>query len=91
MPRRRTQVEGSFGSMLELAWKGTKPIDMPDGSKRVFLADGDKVTMRGWCEAADGTRIGFGECSGVVLPAKPYVAPPAAEVAPAAGAGSATA
>lgn len=59
---------GSFGSMLELSWKGTKPIDMPDGSQRKFLNDGDTVIMRGWGEA-NGVRIGFGACSGKVLPA----------------------
>jgi len=58
----------SFGSMLELAWKGTKPIKLNDGSERRFLEDGDTVTMRGYCEKGD-LRIGFGEVSGTVLPA----------------------
>ena len=59
----------SFGSMLELAWKGTRPIFMPDGSSRVFLHDHDTVIMRGHCEK-DGLRIGFGEVTTTVLPAK---------------------
>jgi len=60
----------SLGSMLEISWKGTRSVKM-DGSEeeRKFLADGDKVTMRGEC-SGHGYRIGFGECSGRVLPAK---------------------
>ncbi|CAD5250468.1 MULTISPECIES: fumarylacetoacetase [unclassified Imperialibacter] len=58
----------SYGSMLELAWKGTKPIPMPDGSTRSFLQDGDTVTMRGFAEK-DGVRIGFGEVKAEILPA----------------------
>ena len=56
--------EGSFGSMLEISWKGTKPVPMPDGSERRFINDGDTVKMRG----SNGT-IGFGEVSGELLPA----------------------
>jgi fumarylacetoacetase len=59
---------GSFGSMLELAWKGTRPIQLPGGETRAFLQDGDMVTMTGWCQGP-GYRIGFGEVSGRVLPA----------------------
>lgn len=58
----------SFGSMLELAWRGERPLTLPGGEQRKFLADGDTVILRGWCEG-DGYRIGFGECSGKVLPA----------------------
>lgn len=53
----------SYGSMLEICWKGTKPVEMPDGTQRRFINDGDTVVMRGWCEK-DGIRIGFGECDG---------------------------
>jgi fumarylacetoacetase len=60
--------EGSYGSMLEIAWKGTKPVPMSDGSQRSFINDGDTVIMRGHAEK-DGVRIGFGECSAGVLPA----------------------
>lgn len=58
-----------FGSMLEISWKGTKPVQMPDGSERKFIQDGDTVIMRGHAEK-DGVRIGFGEVSTKVLPAK---------------------
>ena len=58
----------SLGSMLELAWRGTQPIALADGSERKFLLDGDTVTMRGYAEK-DGVRIGFGEVHGTVLPA----------------------
>lgn len=58
----------SYGSMLELSWRGSKPLPMPDGSERKFIQDGDTVIMKGYCEK-DGIRIGFGECRGKVLPA----------------------
>ena len=58
----------SFGSMLELSWKGTKDIHLTDGDSRKFLKDGDEVTIRGWCKTEDGVRIGFGKCAGKVLP-----------------------
>lgn len=59
----------SFGSMLEIAWKGTKPVAMPDGSERKFINDQDTVIMRGFAEK-EGVRIGFGEVSTKVLPSK---------------------
>jgi fumarylacetoacetase len=59
----------SFGSMLELSWRGTKPLKMKDGSERKFINDNDTVIMRGYCEKK-GVRIGFGECAAKVLPAK---------------------
>jgi fumarylacetoacetase len=58
----------SFGSMLELAWRGTRPIVFPNGEQRAFLLDGDRVTMTAWCQG-DGYRVGFGEVAGKVLPA----------------------
>jgi fumarylacetoacetase len=58
----------SYGSMLELAWKGTKPIQMPDGSERRFIQDHDTVIMRGFCEQS-GLKIGFGEVRSILLPA----------------------
>jgi fumarylacetoacetase len=58
----------SYGSMLELAWSGTRPITMPDGTERKYILDGDRVSMRGYCER-EGVRIGFGACDGRVLPA----------------------
>ena len=59
----------SFGSMLELAWKGTKPLIMNDGTERRFIQDGDTVTMRGFCQN-EHVRIGFGEVTAKILPAK---------------------
>lgn len=63
------KTEDSYGSMLEIAWAGTKPVAMPDGSTRVFLKDGDTVIMRGYAEK-DGVRVGFGEVRTKVLPAR---------------------
>ena len=62
-------TEDSYGSMLELAWRGTKPIRLPGGGERKFIADGDTVTVRGHCRG-DGYRIGFGDCTGRILPAQ---------------------
>jgi len=56
------------GSMLELSWRGTEPIELTNGETRKFLADDDTVIMRGHCDA-EGIRIGFGEVSGKLLPA----------------------
>ena len=58
----------SYGSLLELSWRGTKPLSLGDGEERTFLKDGDRVTFRGWCQG-DGYRIGFGEVTGRILPA----------------------
>ena len=57
------------GSMLELSWRGTETIELPNGEERKFLADGDTVTMTGWCER-DGVKVGFGEVTGTLLPAR---------------------
>ena len=59
----------AYGSMLEISWKGTQPITMPDGSTRKFINDGDTVIMRGTAQNKD-IKIGFGEVSTLVLPAK---------------------
>jgi fumarylacetoacetase len=61
-------TEGSYGSMLEIAWKGTKPVAMNNGATRSFIQDNDTVIMRGYAEK-NGVRIGFGECKSKVLPA----------------------
>ena len=55
------------GSMLELSWLWTKPIKLSNGDERKSLEDGDTVTLRGWCQG-DGYRIGFGDCTGTILP-----------------------
>jgi fumarylacetoacetase len=59
----------SYGSMLELTWKGQNPIQLKDGSERKFINDYDTVIMRAYCQN-DKIRIGFGECTGKILPAK---------------------
>lgn len=59
----------SYGSMLELSWKGTKPLTLKDGSERKFIQDHDTVIMRAYSKN-DQVRIGFGEVSTKVLPAK---------------------
>ncbi|MBI1287796.1 MAG: fumarylacetoacetase [Flavobacteriales bacterium] len=58
----------SYGSMLEITWRGSKPIAMPDGTERKFIQDGDSVVMSAYCEK-DGKRVGFGEVRTKVLPA----------------------
>lgn len=55
----------SYGSLLELAWRGTKPITLTNGEQRSFLRDGDRVTMTAWCQG-DGYRVGLGEVTGKV-------------------------
>ncbi|KAK3244614.1 hypothetical protein CYMTET_45778 [Cymbomonas tetramitiformis] len=62
------QDSTSYGSMLELSWRGAKEIPLSDGTTRKFLKDGDTVKMRGYCQG-DGFRVGFGECDGRILPA----------------------
>ncbi|TVP49717.1 MAG: fumarylacetoacetase [Mongoliibacter sp.] len=62
-------TKDSFGSMLELAWKGTNPVKLEDGSERKFIDDGDTVVMKGYCKK-DDIRVGFGEVITQVLPAK---------------------
>ncbi|XP_012251865.2 fumarylacetoacetase [Athalia rosae] len=60
----------SYGSMLELCWKGTKPVALKDGTTRKFLQDGDEISIRGFC-VGDNYRIGFGPCVGKLLPVNP--------------------
>jgi len=57
------------GSLLELSGGGRQPITLAGGETRTFLEDGDRVTLRGWCERPGYARIGFGEAVGTVLPA----------------------
>ena len=58
------------GSLLELSNGGKQPFTLSNGETRTFLNDGDVVIMRGWCEKEGAARIGFGEVSALVLPAK---------------------
>ena len=62
--------ENSFGSMIELSWNGSRAVKLDDEVERTFIEDGDTVIMKGFAEK-DGVRVGFGEVSGQVLPAKP--------------------
>ncbi len=66
----------SYGSLLELTWRGTRPLSLAAGGTRTFLEDGDRVTMTGWCQG-QGYRVGFGEVTGKVLPAVPHATPSA--------------
>jgi fumarylacetoacetase len=63
------QAEESRGSMLELTWRGANPLTLPDGETRKWLEDGDTLVITGWCEG-EGYRVGFGEVSGKILPAR---------------------
>jgi fumarylacetoacetase len=58
----------SYGSLLELTWRGAKPIKLNDGTERKFMNDNDSITLRGFAEK-NNIRIGFGEVTGKVLPA----------------------
>ena len=58
----------SYGSLLELTWRGTKPLTLPSGEERTFLRDGDSISLSGLARG-DGYAIGFGEVVGAVLPA----------------------
>lgn len=58
----------SYGSMLELSWRGSKPLSLSNGETRKFIQDGDQVIMSGYAQG-DHYRIGFGEAAGTILPA----------------------
>jgi fumarylacetoacetase len=59
----------SYGSMLELSWRGSRPIPLPGDERRTYLDDGDQVTLTGWCQGND-YRVGFGKVTGRLLPAR---------------------
>ncbi len=61
-------TKDSYGSMLELSWKGQHTVELKNGVERKFINDNDTVIMRAYCDN-DGLRIGFGDCTGKVLPA----------------------
>ena len=63
-------TKDSRGCLLERTWRGSEPITLGDGTERKFLNDGDEVIMRGFCTKPGYPRIGFGECRGIVLPAR---------------------
>ena len=58
----------SYGSMLELAWGGQKPVQLTNGEQRTFIEDHDTVSLRGFCKK-EGIRVGFGEVSAKLMPA----------------------
>lgn len=60
---------GSYGSMLELTWRGANPIRLSDGTERKFLNDNDTVIIRGYAEN-EHLRVGFGECVTTILPVR---------------------
>jgi len=60
---------GQRGSLIELAWNGSYPVPLPDGSTRSWLHDGDEVTISATAPGPDGTRIGLGSATGCILPA----------------------
>jgi fumarylacetoacetase len=62
-------TKDSAGCLLEMTQRGADPIRLPTGELRKFLEDGDEVIFRGYCEREGHSRIGFGECRGLVLPA----------------------
>ena len=57
------------GSLLEISWNGTEPVELDGNVKRTFLEDGDSLVMRGWCQG-DGYRVGFGEVEGTIAAAE---------------------
>ncbi|OZM74432.1 fumarylacetoacetase [Amycolatopsis antarctica] len=61
---------GQRGSLIEMSWGGAEPLTMANGVTRTFLEDGDTVTIRAWAPGAGGARIGFGEVTGTVEPAR---------------------
>lgn len=58
----------TLGSIIEITQGGQKPWKSVSGTEHTFLEDGQTVIMRGYCQKGDA-RVGFGECSGKVLPA----------------------
>ncbi len=56
------------GSLLEISWNGTEPVELAGGVSRTFLEDGDSLVMRGWCQG-NGYRVGFGEVEGTIVAA----------------------
>ena len=58
------------GSLMELALGGKQPLTLSNGETRTWLQDGDTIILRGYCQRESHRRIGFGECRGMVLPAR---------------------
>jgi fumarylacetoacetase len=62
----------SYGSLIELTWRGERPLDLGDGETRAFLQNGDEITLRGWCEKPGARRIGFGTARGTIAAAPSF-------------------
>ena len=60
-----------YGCLIELAWAGWKPLELPDGTSRAWLEDGDEVVITASAAGSDGTRVGFGDAHGQIMPAWP--------------------
>lgn len=60
----------SRGCLLERAWRGSEPLELPGGERRAYLEDGDEVILRGFAERDGYRRIGLGECAGIIGPAQ---------------------
>ena len=65
------QDRSGFGSLLEITWAGKEPLALDTGETRVFIEDGDTLTLTGYAQGED-YRIGFGECSGRILPSPQF-------------------
>jgi fumarylacetoacetase len=65
-----TAGQTGLGSLLEISQGGKAPVKLPNGETRSFLEDGDELTLSARCEAAGAVSIGFGSCTGRVLPAR---------------------
>lgn len=65
---------GQAGCLLEITEGGAQPLRLSNGEQRLFLLDGDRITLRGYCERPGYRRIGFGDCVASVLPAEPMPA-----------------
>ena len=65
-----TDAATGLGSLLEISKGGKEPIELPDGEARSFLEDGDELTLSARCSAANAVPIGFGSCTGRILPAR---------------------
>ena len=60
-----------YGSLIELAWAGRQPLALPDGTSRGWLEDGDEVVIAATAAGPDGSRVGFGDARGQIMPAWP--------------------
>lgn len=60
--------KSEYGSLMEVSWAGREPFTLDTGETRTFIEDGDTLTLRGAAKG-DGYQIGFGDCTGTILPA----------------------